>query len=196
MLERASSWTWSHPDPRSGYPGSVLVGHDEAVVSLGKSHGVGRRRWAVPCRLQGSGAMEPAEGDEIDPEFVALDRFRGENRPPWDISRHPREGMPRIGSRVTGPPSGLSPSGRSNTRVSRRVLRAKTWASAIVAIGALRDTPAMECPEGERFRASGFSLGMLNDAGCRPWHVSRLVTSPLGRSVPPARSGCNGTRRG
>lgn len=85
------------PGSGSGYQGPVLVGHDETVVSLGvphvthvmkchegdnhstraislgKSHGVGRRLRAAPCRLPGSGATEPAEGDGIGPESVALD---------------------------------------------------------------------------------------------------------------------------
>ena len=61
------------------------------TVTLGLVHGVGRRLRAVPCRLPGSGATEPAEGDGIGPESVALDLCRGENRPLWGISRHLRE---------------------------------------------------------------------------------------------------------
>ena len=65
--------------------------HSTRAISLGLVHGVGRRLRSAPCRLQGSGAMGPAEGDGIDPESVDLDLFRGENRPLWDISRHLRE---------------------------------------------------------------------------------------------------------
>lgn len=117
--KESSAWTCEQlgvesPGSGSGYQGSALVGHDETVVSLGvphvmhvmkchegdnhstraislgKSHGVGRRLWAVPCRLPGSGATGPAEGDGIDPESVALDLFRDEIRPLWGISRHLR----------------------------------------------------------------------------------------------------------
>lgn len=118
--KESSAWTCEQlgvesPGSGSGCQGPVLVGHDEAAVSLGvphvmhvmkchegdnhstraislgKSHGVGRRLWAVPCRLPGSGATGAAEGDGIDPESVALDLFRGEIRPLWGISRHLRE---------------------------------------------------------------------------------------------------------
>lgn len=118
--KESSAWTCEQlgvesPGSGSGCQGPVLVGHDEAAVSLGvphvmhvmkchegdnhstraislgKSHGVGRRLWAVPCRLPGSGATGAAEGDGIDPESVALDLFRGEIRPLRGISRHLRE---------------------------------------------------------------------------------------------------------
>ena len=145
--------------------------HTTRAISLGKSHGVGRRLRAAPCRLPGSGATEPAEGDGIDPESVALDLCRGENRPLWDISRHLREAVPRIGLRETVRHPSCLP----------------------------RGVPSHACRGGPRGRGPcprELSLGVPRDADCHPWAGSRRRPSPLGRSVPSARLGCHGTRRG